>query len=56
MKTAGSICGEKKILSTENNVRLNRDDNNHVLLMAIYVDLVSRASVSIPKVQREGSS
>jgi hypothetical protein len=32
---------EKKILSTENNVRLNRNDSFHILFMTINVDLIS---------------
>jgi hypothetical protein len=42
MKTYSSICGEKKILSTENNVGPNRDDIDHALLIAIVIDLIRK--------------
>jgi hypothetical protein len=35
------LSAEKKILSTEKNVRPNGDDSDHVLFMTIDVDLVS---------------
>jgi hypothetical protein len=35
MKVDGAICGEKKILSTENYVRPSRDDRDHVLITTI---------------------
>jgi hypothetical protein len=41
MKTSGSICGEKKMLSAEDNVRPNRDDSGYVLIITLNVDLGS---------------
>jgi hypothetical protein len=35
MKIDVSVCGEKKTLSTENTVRLNRGNTNRVLLSAV---------------------
>jgi hypothetical protein len=38
------LTAEKKILSTENNVRPNRDNSDHGLVMEMGVDLVSISS------------
>jgi hypothetical protein len=45
MKTDG-LSAEKKILSTENNVRPNRDDSDHVSFITIVVDLVHQPPIS----------
>jgi hypothetical protein len=34
----------KKVLSAENNVRPNRDDSDHVLIITIDIDIVSKSS------------
>jgi hypothetical protein len=42
---------KEKIMLTENNVRPNRDNNDHILFMTIDVDLLSKASMRISKVR-----
>jgi hypothetical protein len=42
------LSAEKKILSTENEVRPNRDDNDHVLYITINVDSSQSPMIQSP--------